>query len=189
MEAEQLECAERKIRVLLGRSRVPEESGHAFNTLEWVLRLKPDADSALRLAAIAHDIERGDETGRVSRNDYTDFDEYKAAHAARSAELVVEILRECGLESEFIADVGHLVLCHETGGTERSDILKWADSISYFDNNLAQYARRHTNKETRHRVEWGLKRLPPHLREAVVRLDYENTRLAELVETIAREME
>ena len=59
MEAEQLECAERKIRVLLERSRVPEDSGHAENTLKWVLLLRPDADPALRLAAIAHDVSVG----------------------------------------------------------------------------------------------------------------------------------
>ncbi len=39
--------AKRKIRALIAGSRVPEDPLHADNTLEWLLRLEPDAGDAL----------------------------------------------------------------------------------------------------------------------------------------------
>ncbi len=37
---------------------MPEDPRHAENTLDWLLKLKPDADEALQIAALGHDIER-----------------------------------------------------------------------------------------------------------------------------------
>ncbi|SVD31636.1 uncharacterized protein METZ01_LOCUS384490, partial [marine metagenome] len=48
--------------MVIARSKVPEDPVHAENVLEWVLKLKPDAGEALQLAALAHDIDRADET-------------------------------------------------------------------------------------------------------------------------------
>ncbi|MCP4825755.1 MAG: DUF4202 domain-containing protein, partial [Shimia sp.] len=53
-----IECAKQKIRLIIADSRVPEDPHHADNTLEWLLRLEPDAGEALQLAALAHDIDR-----------------------------------------------------------------------------------------------------------------------------------
>ena len=48
-----IECARQKIRGVIAGSQVSEDSRHADNTLEWLLRLEPDASAALQLAALA----------------------------------------------------------------------------------------------------------------------------------------
>ena len=60
-----VECAKREIRRVVAGSRVPEDSRHADNTLEWLLRLQPDASVAMQLAALAHDIDRAIEDIKV----------------------------------------------------------------------------------------------------------------------------
>ncbi len=51
-------------------SSVPEDPRHAENTLDWLLRLKPDADEPLQIATLGHDIERALEAGKVKRATY-----------------------------------------------------------------------------------------------------------------------
>ena len=60
-----IECAKQRIRPIIAGSQTPEDSRHADNTLEWLLRLQPDAGDALQLAALAHDIERAIEETKV----------------------------------------------------------------------------------------------------------------------------
>ena len=43
--------AERRIAEVIAGSDVPEDPVHSRNTLEWILRLDPEADPALRIAA------------------------------------------------------------------------------------------------------------------------------------------
>ena len=71
------------------------------NTLEWLLKLKPDADEALQIAALAHDIERAIEKRKVKRKDYKDYDEFKNAHALNSANISVEITKKCNVSTEL----------------------------------------------------------------------------------------
>ncbi len=67
-----VDCAKQKIRAVIAGSRVPEDPRHADNTLEWLLRLEPDAGDALQLAALAHDIDRAIEETKVKRSDFDD---------------------------------------------------------------------------------------------------------------------
>ena len=83
-----IQCAEERIRSVISRSKVPEDPLHAENTLAWVLRLMPEADEALQLAALGHDIDRAIESRRVRKDRFRSFDEFKAAHAANSAEIL-----------------------------------------------------------------------------------------------------
>ncbi|MDL1957887.1 MAG: DUF4202 domain-containing protein, partial [Deltaproteobacteria bacterium] len=76
-----VECAKQKIRLVVAGSLVPEDLRHADNTLEWLLRLAPDAGYALQLAALAHDIDRAIEETKVNRADFDDYNAFKAAHA------------------------------------------------------------------------------------------------------------
>ena len=73
-----IECAKRKIRSVISKSGVPEDPVHAENVLEWVLKLKPDADEALQIAALAHDIDRADERRKVWRSNFNDYNAFKA---------------------------------------------------------------------------------------------------------------
>ena len=102
------------------------------NTLEWLLKLKPDADEALQIAALAHDIERAIEKRKVKRKDYKDYDEFKNAHALNSANISLEIMKEYNVSTELTDDVFGLIRLHETGGSMRVNILRGADGISFF---------------------------------------------------------
>ncbi len=182
MEADRIECAERKIAELVGVSPVPEDAEHSRDTLKWVAFLARTPDVSLRVAALGHDIERAFPDRRVQRTNYDDFDEYKRAHARNSARILCEILVECGVDEAIVAEVKDLVSRHEFGGTPRSDIIKHADSLSFFGNNVEFYAARHTQDEIVHRIHWGLKRLPPHLRCLVAGMEFTDPELKRLVE-------
>jgi len=75
-----IECAKRKIRAVISKSGVPEDPVHAENVLDWVLQLRSDADEALQIAALSHDIDRADERRKVRRADFKDYNAFKAAH-------------------------------------------------------------------------------------------------------------
>jgi hypothetical protein len=177
--------AVRRIRSVIEGSPVSEDPVHSLNTLDWILRLVPRADEALRLAALGHDIERSVSSQRIKKADFNDFDEFKAAHAKNSARILREVLEECGLEESLIEEVFRLVCLHETGGDQRSDLLRDADSLSFFEVNLPYYFARQGMEATLRRGIWGYKRLSPESRVVVKGFTYTDQRLNALVQEIA----
>ena len=164
-------AARLRIAEVIADSSVPEDPRHSRNTLEWLLRLDPDANAALQLAALGHDIDRAVSARKVQRADFDDYDEFKAAHARNGAEILVEILRESGVQEESLTrEVYRLVCMHEVGGDACADLLVDADSISYFDVNLPLYHARNSRKETLRRCRWGYERLSPRARSIVAQL-------------------
>lgn len=151
------------LRQRIAASPVPEDPGHAENTLYWLLQLEPTAGPALRLAAIAHDIERARED-RLRRHEWPDYDAFKAEHAAIGAQIAAGILQAAGVEPDLRDEVARLVSRHEVGGDSSSDLLRDADSLSYFDHNLPFYYEREGWEETLRRARWGYQRLSPRAR-------------------------
>jgi hypothetical protein len=176
-----IDCVKKKIEEIIEKSSVPEDPVHSKNTLQWLLKLEPDADDALKIAALGHDIERAIEERKVRRNDYESYDEFKKAHALNSAEILAEIMKDCGVSKELIDDVYSLVLRHETGGDKRADVLRDADCISFFDVNLPYYYSRNSREETRRRCLWGCRRLPDSLRDIIAGFRYQDEGLEALV--------
>ena len=123
----------KSVEEIISGSSVPEDPIHSKNTLNWLLKLKLDADEALQIAALGHDIERAVDRRKVHRKDFENYDQFKAAHARNSAEILKEIMLDCGVDEMLIEQVYELVRRHEVGGDERSDLLQDADSISYFE--------------------------------------------------------
>ena len=182
-----IECAKQKIRLVVAGSRVAEDSRHADNTLEWLLRLEPDADDALQLAALAHDIDRAIEKTKVKRADFDDYDAFKAAHARNGAEILRPILTEYGVERHIVDEACRLVEVHEVGGDSRSDLLKDADSISYFEVNLSFYYRREGWNEAKRRSSWGYRRLSPRAKEIVKHIVHEEEAPVRLLREVIHE--
>ena len=176
-----IECTKQKIREIVALSTVPEDPAHSRNTLAWLLKLKPDADDSLQITALGHDIERAITERKVLRTDFTNFDEFKVAHARNSAEILREIMLECGVQSRIIEDVYCLVCRHETGGDQRADLIRDADSISFFEVNLPLYFERNSYEETKRRCIWGYKRLSVEAKPHVLTLSYCNKELNALV--------
>ena len=176
-----IERVKNTIEAVVAESSVPEDPVHSKNTLAWLLRLKPDADEALQIAALGHDIERAIGQRKVRRADFKDFDEFKAVHAKNSEAILKEIMDECSLPAEISDDICRLVRRHEVGGDERSDLLKNADSISYFDVNLPHYYNRHGWDETKRRCLWGYNRLSEKMKILAAKLTFENDELRALM--------
>jgi HD domain. len=168
-----INCVKKKIEGIIEKSAVPEDPIHAKNT--WLLKLKPDADEALKIAALGHDIERAIEEQKVRRKDYISYDEFKKAHALNGAKILKEIMMKCNLRKELVNDVFFLVRHHEIGGDRRADVLR--DSISFF--HVPYYFARNGVEETKKR--WGYEKLAKNLQ--VVKFNYEDDKLGPLVRT------
>ncbi len=181
MDRGDLERLRKRIAEMIVRSAFPEEPFHSVNTLEWVLRLRPDADDALQIAALGHDIERACEDRRVSAKGYETFEQFKEAHALSSAQVMTEIMEDFGLDQAFTDDVARLVAHHESGGNEREEILKNADTLSFFQVCLPLYFDRHGPERTRKRMVWGFRKLPKPLRSEVTGMEYMDGELEALV--------
>lgn len=174
-------CAKRNIRLIISGSNVPEDPCHSENTLEWLLKLDPKADQALQIAALAHDIDRAVEPRKVHRSDYIDYDTFKAAHACNGAKILREILNKYTVARSIADEACRLVRLHEGGGDPRSDSLKDADSISYFEVNMPLYYQREGWEETKRRCIWGYQRLSPFAKKIMKNLTYQDEVLTRLL--------
>lgn len=182
-----IECAKRKIRAIIAGSKVPEDPRHAENTLEWLLRLNPKTDQALQIAALAHDIDRAVEVRKVHRSEYEDYDAFKAAHVGNGAKILREILDECDVAKSTADEACRLVKLHEVGGDPRSDLLKDADSISFFEVNMPLYYQREGWEETKRRCIWGYRCLSPRMKKIAKSITYEDEGLTRLLKEAIRE--
>jgi hypothetical protein len=109
---------------------------HLRRTLDWLLVLEPVAPDAAQLAALTHDMERHFPGGPTMDPATPPPDEeYRRAHAERSARIVGDWLREEGAEPALVEDVVRLILAHEVGGTPDEDIVQAADSLSFLEVN------------------------------------------------------
>ena len=183
MVTDKIERVREKIDEIVSMSPYPEDIFHSINTYEWVLKLDPktDTDIALMISALGHDIERGLEDRRVKASGHESFDEFKQAHALNSAEILVELLEENGVEQELIDDVAHLVANHEVGGDEREDLLMYADVLSFFHVCLPLYFDRRGPETTMKRCVWGYKKLSANLRKLLREIEFMDDELKELI--------
>jgi len=177
---------ENEIEEIISLSDVPEDYCHAKNVKKWVLKFRPNADWTLQIAAFAHDIERALPQRKVIRSKFSDYNEFKNAHALNSAKIVQEILDKYPLSSEVKNKILCLIKNHELGQNEDSDlvILKDADSLSFFEVNLLAYAERNDESEILSRMMWGYKRLSSRARQIVKEFHYENEKLNEFLQRI-----
>jgi hypothetical protein len=109
---------------------------HLLGALEWLDRIAPDADEAVRLAALTHDMERAfpgpDQPALTSLID----PEYEKAHSTRSARIVCAWLREQSADETLIAKVERLIVAHEFGGWPEADLVQAVDSLSFLETNI-----------------------------------------------------
>ncbi len=172
-----IEKVELEIEKTVERSEVPEDPIHSKNTREWVLRLKPNADIALQIAALGHDIERSIKGRKVLRKNFSDFNEFKKAHSLNSARILRQILSKHDIDKEVVEKITYLVKHHEFGGDPEADILRDGDSISFFDVNLPFYFRRTSREEVTSRIKWGYRRLSENFRAIVKGFRYDTLEL------------
>ncbi len=168
---------------IISNSSLPEDLPHAKNTLDWVLKIYPEADISLKISAIGHDIERA-LPGRIKREHFKTYDEFKKMHAIRSAQILKSILSTFSLPKFIIEDIFLLVKNHEHGGDFKSDILKDADSLSFFDVNIKFFYEREGFENTLKRAEWGFKRLSERGKKYFTTLNYSDKNLRKIFDIL-----
>ena len=181
MKISSIDCVKSRIEKIVRESKVPEDPVHSKNTLEWILHLKPDADIALQIAALGHDIERAIEAKKVRRKDFESYNEFKRSHAVNSAKILKNIMLDCDVSKNLVEDVYSLVIHHEVGGDDRSNILRNADSLSFLEVNLPYYFTRNSIDETRKRILWSYQRLSDNSKRIATNFTYNNRELSFLV--------
>lgn len=150
-----------QIQRLLALSPTGIDSQHSLSTLAWVCRLKPGCDDALQIAALAHDIDRA-VTGITESTHWQrggDLRQFKTEHAIRSAQIISLLLAAHGCDRAFVEKVSRLVEAHEFGGDEESDLLRDADSLSFFEQNVESYLRRNGREKTQAKIRFMYDRL------------------------------
>jgi hypothetical protein len=169
---------------------------HALDTWQWLLRLDPEADLALQLAALFHDLgrlsgedETGERPGAASGPDSED------ERSRRGAWMADELLAELGLDLATRVRVYRLISGHgkqpaTAAEPEDADLalLGEADALSFLSLDSAGCLARHGAERTAQRVARALGHLRPRshahldalrLRTAVERMvATELTRLA-----------
>lgn len=155
------------------------EYDHSQSVWQWVLKLKPEADIALQIAALGHDIDRSLEDYRKMKAKFATYDEYKKEHALLSAKITCDILKKYDFDETTIDKVKHLIENHEVGGEGDVEILMEADSITFFSN-LPHYRQTHTREETINKIKFMYDRLNDKAKSMVSQIDFNNTESEEL---------
>jgi hypothetical protein len=165
--SERFEKAKRKISEIVARSTTPEDPVHSEKTLEWLLKLRPDADEILQLAALGHDVERA-RPDRLIESQFKIYDEFKAAHAKKGGEIIAQILQGFGYSNADVARAQKLVTEHEFSSSDQDvQVLSDADSISYFDYNIHFFVKRHTAEEIRDKIRFMYQRASLRARKEI----------------------
>jgi hypothetical protein len=149
---------------------VKADLDHAIDTWQWMLRLEPRASRAAQLAALFHDVERleSEPDERIEQR-APDYAAFKDAHAARGAELAMDVLIAAGVNPMTAERVRDVVASHERrGGDDEVDLLNDADALSFFSLNSAGYADYFGVEQTKRKVSYTLGRLS---KSARARLD------------------
>jgi hypothetical protein len=139
---------------------------HALDTWQWVLRLEPQADLAIQVAALFHDVERllSEADFRVEHK-AEDYQIFKDAHAALGAELTCSLLEELNVDPATCERVSWLVTWHERSGEDASlALLNDADALSFFSLSSSGFIRYFDLEHARRKIAYTLARLRPEQR-------------------------
>lgn len=148
---------------------------HCRRTVHWLLQLKPDAGEALRIAALAHDIERVappllELMVAASSKGWLD-PEFLRRHSVKGAKMIGGLLEGLMADPGTIEQVTFLVAGHEFAGTKEQNVLKDADSVSFFENNVEKFVHRNAKKfgqeKVRAKFEWMYSRITSQMAKRI----------------------
>ena len=172
----------REIEEILKGSPVPNDTIHSQSTLKWLLVLKPNADRALQIAALGHDIDRGvSKITDKSLENMENYEQKRIEHSIRSAKAISDLLKKYNFEKKFIDKVYCLVERHETGGDEESDILRDADSIAFFEYNIPIYFERYGKERTLYKIRYMFNRVSDRAKNIIKTIKYHDKEINDLV--------
>ncbi len=144
-----------------------KKSKHSVRTVFWLKKIYPQADEAMLIAAIAHDVERAFKENILDgienrKKGFLDRKEMKR-HQEKGAEIIAEFLAQQNADKKIIEKVKLLVSKHEFGGDEEQNILKDADSLSFLENNIDHFINNYIDevgkKEVEDKITWMFERM------------------------------
>lgn len=154
---------------------------HFKRTVYWVKQLNPDADDAFLIAAIAHDIERSQRKEDIFKkkieSGFSDPD-FLRMHEERGAKIITAFLKEQKASQKIIDKVTMLISKHEEGGNEDQNLLKDADSISFFETSINYFLSEDKLKEVgdkekiKAKIEWMYERISSNRAKRLARRFY-----------------
>lgn len=115
---------------------------HLLAMEKWIKVVYPQADDAMIIAAVAHDIERAFplEEGEV-KPEKKNWDDpvYLTWHGQRSARFIASFLENNDADPKLVEKVKSLVEAHDLGGDDEKNAIMDADSISFLQNNADMF--------------------------------------------------
>ena len=179
IENQRFEELKKRIEEIISKSTVEEDPGHSVLTLKWVLKLKPDANEALKIAALAHDIDRA-VNGTMDEASPQGLSEMEKAvqHAERSANITCELMEKLGYGEKTTRRVRHLIESHIKGGDEDANILVSADSLSFFEHNIYYYIKAKGREKTKDKIKWMLNKMPDKARKLALEIRFRDNEIA-----------
>jgi hypothetical protein len=160
---------------------------HSLLTREWVLKLDKNASVALQIAALAHDIDRTIEERRVKTDEAKNPEEYeklKEQHAKVSADIICEELEKVGVNKKTIERVRYLVEHHEVGGDEEANILRDADSLTFFSFDIFPYFEDRGYQKTKYKIIFTYSRMSDKAKEFVKKMKYKDNELKSIINEV-----
>jgi hypothetical protein len=149
---------------------------HFERTVYWVKKLKPEADEAMLTAAYAHDIERAFSIAKREPQKFESGDILEV-HQIEGGKIMYDFLTRNRADVEFAKRVKELIEKHEKGGTEDQNIIKDADSISYFENNAPKHVKfsekGYAREEIKHKFDWMYDRITSEKAKKITEKWYE----------------
>jgi hypothetical protein len=156
----------------MGKPLVRADYQHALDTWQWLLRLEPEADLAVQVAALFHDVERllSEADARVEHK-AENYQRFKDVHAALGAELTCALLEELEVDAATCERVRWLIARHERPCEDSAlALLNDADALSFFSLNSSGFIRYFSPEHSRRKVAYTLARLRPEHRARLERV-------------------
>lgn len=154
---------------------------HFNRTVFWIKKLQPKADETMLIAAVSHDIERAFRKNEIEniKKRKTGFlgKELMESHQRKGGKIIFDFLIKEGADNVMAKKVRELVEKHEVGGNRQQNMLKDADSISFFENNVQHFIRekvREFGKEKiKEKFDWMFDRITSKKAKSISRKWYD----------------
>ncbi|MAG22050.1 MAG: hypothetical protein CL943_01950 [Candidatus Diapherotrites archaeon] len=177
-----LKKVEQFVKEAFEKSATGKSIAHFENTVYWIRQLRPDADEPIIIAAFAHDIARAfrktntEQTFKTKEfNDPAILEE----HQKEGAIIISRFLKKEGYEQEKIERIKNMIGKHEVGGDAESNLIKDADSLSYFETNAIKHvglAKTLGTEKVRKKMAWMFERISSPKAKEIAKPFYEKTR-------------
>ena len=170
------------IKESFGDTNMQSQIKHLLRTAYWVKFLYPKANEALLVAAISHDIDKvfrkpGYYENMVRSNKGFLKKESIIEHPKRCSKIMEGFLKRNKVKKELIFKIKDFIEKYEIGGNKEQNILKDANSLSFFENNVDVFLslkKWGSNKQNiRDKFDWMYSRITSRKAKSIAKPWYE----------------